>query len=73
MVDVQLTNEKLVERAKRIVMDATECDAETAERVLKQADQKPKIAIVMILAGLTMEEAVQRLEESQGFVRQAIQ
>lgn len=73
MVDVQLTNEKLVERAKRIVMDATECDAETAERVLKQADQKPKIAIVMILAGLTKEEAVQRLEASQGFVRQAIQ
>lgn len=72
MVDVQLTNEKLVERAKRIVMDATDCDAETAEVYLKQADHKPKIAIVMILAGLSKEEAVQRLEESQGFVRQAI-
>ncbi len=72
MVDVQLTNEKLVERAKRIVMDATDCDAETAEDYLKQADHKPKIAIVMILAGLSKEEAVQRLEESQGFVRQAI-
>lgn len=73
MVDVQLTNEKLVERAKRIVMDATDCDAETAEDFLKKADHKPKIAIVMILAGLSKEEAVQRLEESQGFVRQAIQ
>lgn len=72
MVDVQLTNEKLVERAKRIVMDATECDAETAEDILKQADHKPKIAIVMLLAGLSKEEAVQRLEVSKGFVRQAI-
>ncbi|WP_405116976.1 N-acetylmuramic acid 6-phosphate etherase [Paenibacillus sp. FSL K6-1217] len=73
MVDVQLTNEKLVERAKRIVMDATDCDADTAEDYLNRAGRKPKIAIVMILTGLTKEEAVQRLEESQGFVRQAIQ
>ncbi|MEK4512382.1 N-acetylmuramic acid 6-phosphate etherase [Paenibacillus anaericanus] len=72
MVDVQLTNEKLVERAKRIVMDATDCDAGTAQDYLKQADHKPKIAIVMILTGLSKEEAVQRLEASQGFVRQAI-
>ncbi|WP_232698649.1 N-acetylmuramic acid 6-phosphate etherase [Brevibacillus daliensis] len=72
MVDVQTTNEKLVKRAQRIVMDATDCDAKTAEAYLVQAGNKPKIAIVMILAGLTKEEAVQRLEASQGFIRRAI-
>ncbi|MDM5189437.1 N-acetylmuramic acid 6-phosphate etherase [Bacillus sp. DX4.1] len=72
MVDVQLTNKKLVERAKRIVMEATSCDYETAELYLAKADNKPKIAIVMILTGFSKEEAVQRLEETQGFIRQAI-
>ncbi|KIP24236.1 hypothetical protein [Bacillus thuringiensis] len=32
MVDVQLTNEKLVERAKRIVMEVTSSEYETAEK-----------------------------------------
>lgn len=72
MVDVQLTNEKLVERAKRIVMEATSADYETAEAYLEKADNKPKIAIVMILAGFSKEEAIQRLEETQGFIRQAV-
>lgn len=72
MVDVQLTNKKLVERAKRIVMEATSCDYETAELYLAKADNKPKIAIVMILTGFSKEEAVQRLEETQGFIRQAV-
>ncbi|GGE73057.1 N-acetylmuramic acid 6-phosphate etherase [Priestia taiwanensis] len=73
MVDVQLTNEKLVERAKRIVMEATSCDYETATAYLSKADNKPKIAIVMILAGFTKEEAIKRLEETKGFIRKAVQ
>ncbi|WP_195576905.1 N-acetylmuramic acid 6-phosphate etherase [Paenibacillus sp. 1001270B_150601_E10] len=72
MVDVQLTNEKLVERAKRIVMEATSCDYPTAEKYLELANNKPKAAIVMILTGLTYEETLQKLEQSQGFVRKAI-
>ncbi|SFI74240.1 MULTISPECIES: N-acetylmuramic acid 6-phosphate etherase [unclassified Bacillus (in: firmicutes)] len=72
MVDVQLTNEKLVERAKHIVMEATSCDYKTAETYLVKADNKPKIAIVMILTGLSKEEAMKKLAETQGFVRQAV-
>lgn len=72
MVDVQLTNEKLVERAKRIVMEATGCDYVVAEDYLKQADQKPKIAIVMILTGVSKQEALDKLQNSQGFIRKAI-
>lgn len=73
MVDVQLTNEKLVDRAKRIVQQATECDCGTASKYLSLADNRPKIAIVMILTGASKEEAVQKLEENEGFVRKAVE
>ena len=72
MVDLQLTNEKLIERAKRIVMEATSCDYETAERFLKTSNNKPKIAIVRILTGLSEKEAIERLEANQGFIRQSV-
>ncbi|MBS4709604.1 N-acetylmuramic acid 6-phosphate etherase [Aeromonas caviae] len=70
MVDVEATNAKLVERQKRIVMEATDCDRTTAERALAQADNHCKTAIVMILAGLTADEARTRLQSSNGFISQ---
>ena len=72
MVDVRATNEKLVERAKRIVMEATGASYEEAERTLVSAEWHVKTAIVMILAGCEYEEAVHRLEKADGFVREAI-
>lgn len=35
MVDVMATNEKLIERCHQIVMAATDCDWETADKALK--------------------------------------
>ncbi|MFM4803878.1 N-acetylmuramic acid 6-phosphate etherase [Aeromonas bivalvium] len=70
MVDVEATNAKLVERQKRIVMEATDCDRTTAERALAEADNHCKTAIVMILAGLTADEARTRLQSSNGFISQ---
>ncbi|EJS70128.1 N-acetylmuramic acid 6-phosphate etherase [Bacillus cereus] len=72
MVDLQLTNEKLVERAKRIIMDATECSYKVAEEYLVKANNQPKIAIVMILTSASYEEAVERLKAAEGFIRKAI-
>ena len=72
MVDVRATNEKLVERAKRIVMEATGASYEEAERTLISAEWHVKTAIVMILAGCEYEEAAYRLEKADGFVREAI-
>lgn len=72
MVDLQPTNEKLVERAKRIIMEATDCSYEVADDFLNKANQNPKIAIVMILSKLTYNQAVKRLEDAEGFVRKAI-
>ncbi|MGX7030121.1 N-acetylmuramic acid 6-phosphate etherase [Vagococcus zengguangii] len=72
MVDVQPTNEKLVERAKRIIMEATECSYEVASQKYLEANQEVKLAIVMILTDSTKEVAAEKLIAGQGFVRKAI-
>ncbi|MGG2066880.1 N-acetylmuramic acid 6-phosphate etherase [Bacillus sp. S14(2024)] len=72
MVDLQLTNEKLVERGKRIIMDATDCSYEVAEEYLEKAHSHPKVAIIMILTNASYEEAINRLKKAQGFVRKTI-
>ncbi|WP_163651703.1 N-acetylmuramic acid 6-phosphate etherase [Listeria sp. PSOL-1] len=70
MVDVKPTNEKLEERAKRIIMEATEASNEEAEKAYIEADKHVKVAIVMILTGVAKEEALQKLQAANGFVRQ---
>lgn len=72
MVDLQLTNRKLVERSRRIVMMATGTDYATAERVLKEAGGHVKTAIVMVLAGVDAPAAKERLKAAEGFVRNAL-
>ncbi|WP_273403816.1 N-acetylmuramic acid 6-phosphate etherase [Actinobacillus porcinus] len=66
MVDVQASNEKLRARAIRIVMQATECSKETAEKMLQTAEGNAKLAIMMILGNLDKERAVKILQENQG-------
>ncbi len=71
MVDLQLTNNKLVERAKRIIMMATGVDYRTAEEHLRGAEGHVKTALVMIRAGVSAGEARRLIEEADGFVRLA--
>ncbi|MGC8654111.1 MAG: N-acetylmuramic acid 6-phosphate etherase [Candidatus Kryptoniota bacterium] len=73
MVDLQMTNKKLEERSKRIIMAITGVDYETAERVLYEAGGHVKTAVVMIKANVTADEAKRRLNLSNGFVRTAIE
>jgi N-acetylmuramic acid 6-phosphate etherase len=73
MIDLQMTNQKLVERSKRIVMIITGVSYEEAEKYLKEARGNVKTALVMILANISYEEAVRRLNLSEGFVRKAIE
>lgn len=72
MADVEATNAKLVERQKRIVMAATECDKATAEQALAACDGHCKTAIVMILAQLSAGDAKALLAQHQGFIRDAL-
>lgn len=73
MVDVKPTNEKLLERCKRIVCEATGVDRDTATAALEQCGFRAKIAIVMIKTGSTAQEAEQRLAEHDGRVAAALE
>ncbi|MEW6510412.1 MAG: N-acetylmuramic acid 6-phosphate etherase [Bacteroidota bacterium] len=72
MVDLQLTNRKLRERSKRIIMMATGVSYERASELLSLSGGHVKTAIVMAGAGVSAEEARQRITEADGFVRAAI-
>ena len=73
MVDVMATNIKLVERCRQIVMAATGCDWETADAALNQTDNHCKEAIVMILLGVDVNEAKEKLAGAKGWVRKAVE
>ena len=72
MVDLQLKNQKLMARAKRVVSLATGADDNKAAETLQKTDGHVKTAIVMILANVDVEEARLRLAKADGFVRLAI-
>lgn len=73
MVDVEATNLKLVQRQVNIVKQATDCDDATASAVLTACGGHCKTAILMVLAGLTADEAKALLSQHEGFIRQALQ
>ena len=72
MVDVKTSNQKLVERAKRIIMNTTGSDYETTSRVLAKASNEVKTAIAMILLSLDKETAKEKLKEYNNNVARLI-
>lgn len=72
MVDLQMTNKKLVERSRRIVMTITGVGYEEASRQMEAAGGHVKTTLVMILADVDADEARLRLKRADGFVRDAI-
>ncbi len=72
MIDLQMTNKKLVERSKRVVMTITGVNYDDAQKYLDAAGGHVKTALVMILANVDLDEAKARLEKTDGFVRKAI-
>lgn len=72
MVDLKASNKKLVARAVRIVMQATECTLEEAQAALAQTDNDVKLAILIVMTGMSLAEARSRLDGSNGFLRQAV-
>ena len=72
MVDVHASNNKLIERAKRIVIDATDCKYEEAEEVLEKTKFAVKPAIVMLKTNENYERVKLALEQVNGHTRKAI-
>ena len=73
MVDLQLTNKKLVERAKRIIMMFTDLTYDDATSYLEKADNHVKTAIVMAIGKVDANKAKEVLENNNGFIRTAIE
>lgn len=71
MVDLMLTNKKLVERAKRIIMTFTDSDYERAGKLLQASDGHVKTALLMGLGDMDAASARTLLKEHNGFVREA--
>jgi N-acetylmuramic acid 6-phosphate etherase len=73
MVDMHASNRKLLTRAIRIVMQATDCSESEAEAALQHTDNDVKIAIVTILTGQSVEDARAAIANAGGFLRRAIE
>jgi N-acetylmuramic acid 6-phosphate etherase len=73
MVNLHLTNKKLVERGISIVETLTGVDRERAVETLKKAGMRVPVALVMLKAGVSRAEAVRRLNKVKGNVRKAIE
>lgn len=73
MVDVKLSNKKLLERGKNIVMTTTNVSYEHAEQTLSEANNEVKTAIVMIEADVDYAEAKELLDKTKGFIKKAIE
>jgi N-acetylmuramic acid 6-phosphate etherase len=72
MVDVHATNEKLRERVRHIVRQATGASEDEADRALEEAEGSAKVAIVSLLTGIDAEAARTRLAETGGSIRRAV-
>jgi len=73
MVDVEATNAKLVERQKKIVIEATGASREEAERAISESKGSCKLAIFMIISGLDADKAREILDRKKGFIRKALE
>lgn len=72
MVDVKQTNEKLRNRAERIVCEATGVPQETAREALRNCNGSCKLAILTLLANCDAAQAAEVLEKAGGHVREAL-
>lgn len=72
MIDVKVTNQKLAQRARRIVTQVTGISEDEAARLLVQTHNEAKPAIVMALLGVSAAEARARLDAANGMLRDVI-
>jgi N-acetylmuramic acid 6-phosphate etherase len=72
MVSVWTKNEKLIQRAIRIIEQATGVDHETAGAALKASGNRTPVAVVMLAAEVSRSKAAAALKKTRGHLRQAI-
>ena len=73
MVDVKPKNQKLIQRAQKIIMQVGEVDLESASKMLLESGNDVKIAIVMARFGYGVETAKQKLINANGFLNRVLE
>ncbi|MCJ0909982.1 N-acetylmuramic acid 6-phosphate etherase [Staphylococcus sciuri] len=69
MIDVKPTNKKLKQRAINMIQEVLQTSDEDSKKLFKQSDEQVKVAIVMGMHDISKEEALERLKQAKGFVR----
>ena len=72
MIDLMPTNEKLKDRAIRIVSELAETGPAEAFQALCECDWKVKVAVVMLKCNMTKEDAQNILRKNCGVLRRAL-
>ncbi len=72
MIDAVLTNEKLWDRARRILAEASGKRLSAAEHALRQSGHNMRVALVMLKRGVEASEAKKRLKAARDDLRKAL-
>lgn len=72
MIDVAVTNQKLRDRALRMITDLTGINREEAEILLEKSGKSVKLALLMHWTGLEPEAGQQLLDSTQGHLKKAL-
>ncbi len=72
MIDLSVSNDKLMDRAISILFDIGSVDKETAVQLLKKSNGSVKLSLLIALTGLDVVEAKQLLDDSKGNLRTAL-
>jgi N-acetylmuramic acid 6-phosphate etherase len=72
MIDVAVTNNKLHDRALRIICDLTELNRQQADLLLQRSHKQVKLALLMEWTGLDAAKGTELLAKHQGNLRGAL-
>ena len=72
MIDMLLTNEKLAERAVRILVEASGASVSAAEQALRAGGHDLRVGLVMLKLGIGAAEARKRLKAAGGSLQRAL-
>ncbi len=72
MVDLKASNEKLKDRATKIIMHLTDLEYEDAIKLLKSADDEVKTAVLMKKMHIDKSQSRQILKNNQGSLRDSL-
>ena len=72
MIDMSVTNDKLLDRALGILLDIASVNKEHGLELLDKANGSVKLSLLMALSGMDVFEAKQILQDAQGNLRTAL-